>query len=384
MKPAVTVIMANYNTPLDKLRLAIESVMNQTYENTRLLLIDDWSDMPELDAFWEEMKTQYGMKDDHEPDTKFRLVKRPQSGPYDEVKHNHGHSFCRNWGVSLLGDSQDSQFHTDFVMFCDADDELQPFAVQTLIEPMLNDRGIDISVGNYTREVCVFSAQTRFPERQPKPVGEYMDKYLALLYLCDTYVFPGAKFNKYSIPLCATWNKIFRTEIFFRESYQEHEYDFFPMTIQFPNFRTKDDNFTAHWLIWAANKIYFNSRITYYYRRGGSLADSNLYKTEDIVKAHEDRMYFMRTVWLQDILPHGIDRYNFVQISQFARAEFNELEIYLWTFCRYLETNKDILTDYKDRLNYLSWQYNYNLPQLLNLDPKFAGFMVEFLEKEGN
>ena len=55
----ITVLMSVYNTPREQLKLAIESILNQTYTNFRLIISDDCS----KDSTREILK-EYSQKDD--------------------------------------------------------------------------------------------------------------------------------------------------------------------------------------------------------------------------------------------------------------------------------------------------------------------------------
>lgn len=63
----VSVIMANYNTPIEYLKIAIDSILNQTYSNFEFILIDDASNDESLDFI-----LSYD-------DSRIRLIRNPQN-----------------------------------------------------------------------------------------------------------------------------------------------------------------------------------------------------------------------------------------------------------------------------------------------------------------
>ena len=140
----VTLIMQNYNTPLDKLYTAVNSVINQSYNNIAFIFIDDWSTDYDVDEVFNTIKEKWNQV---RSDTLLDLVKKPQSDCQDEVNHNHGHSFCRNWGLDLVRTKNESEY----VMFADSDDELMPNCIELLYNNMQKDNA-DISIGNFTRD----------------------------------------------------------------------------------------------------------------------------------------------------------------------------------------------------------------------------------------
>ena len=93
MQVDVTVIMQNYNSSMTKLRDAVYSVINQSFERIAFIFIDDWSTDYDISYFFDEIKKAWNHK---RPTMPLHLIKKPQSGPLDPRMSNHGHSFCRN------------------------------------------------------------------------------------------------------------------------------------------------------------------------------------------------------------------------------------------------------------------------------------------------
>jgi glycosyltransferase involved in cell wall biosynthesis len=291
MQADVTVIMQNYNASMTKLRDAVYSVINQSFDKLAFIFIDDWSTDYDISYFFDEIKKEWNRR---RPNMSLHLIKKPQSGPLDPRMSNHGHSFCRNWGLDLVKSAKIS----DYVFFADSDDELLPTCVQMLWDNMETDDEIDISIGNFTKDPIKWTEER---DRAYRVINEdeifepfkpsVIDRLQALKLLCDPYMITGHRLTGPSVPICATWNKIFRVSVF----------DAKDNVVRFPDYKTKDDNFTAHRLIWNSRKIAFTPNLTYYYRPGGNLADRNLYKTADIVDAHLDRVEFFAKIFEDDI-----------------------------------------------------------------------------------
>lgn len=322
MQADVTVIMQNYNAPMTKLRDAVYSVINQSFERMAFIFIDDWSTDYDISYFFDEIKKTWNYK---RPNMPLHLIKKPQSGPMDPRVSNHGHSFCRNWGLDLIRNFSEYTKLSDFVFFADSDDELLPNCIEILWNNMQQDDEIDISIGNFTRDNVKWINERDRAYRIINDIEEYklpdaktVNNLQGLKILCDPYMVNGHRITAPSVPFCATWNKIFRVSLF--------------DNIRFPDYRTKDDNFTAHRLIWNSRKIVFTPMITYFYRPGGNLADKNLYKTIDIVDAHADRIKFFNKIFKDDIdNTSEITLENFKDKILINRIIADERLVYLYT-----------------------------------------------------
>lgn len=361
MQADVTVIMQNYNAPMTKLRDAVYSVINQSFERMAFIFIDDWSTDYDISYFFDEIKKAWNYK---RPNMPLHLIKKPQSGPMDPRVSNHGHSFCRNWGLDLIRNFSEYTKLSDFVFFADSDDELLPNCIEILWNNMQQDDEIDISIGNFTRDNVKWINERDRAYRIINDIEEYkfpdaktVNNLQGLKILCDPYMVNGHRITGPSVPFCATWNKIFRVSLF--------------NDVRFPDYRTKDDNFTAHRLIWNSRKIVFTPMITYFYRPGGNLADKNLYKTIDIVDAHADRIKFFNKIFKDDIdNTSEITLENFKDKILINRIIADERLVYLHT----LMTVYSTCIDKKIRIRCIAELKNYIQlwkKDLIAYEPKF-------------
>lgn len=117
----VSLIIPIYNTPITPLRECIESILNQSYKNIEVLLINDGST-----DNCENICKEYCY------DARVKLIN----------KENGGVSSARNVGL------QEST--GDYVMFVDADDILTVDAVRLMVDGIIENQA-DIMICNYKR-----------------------------------------------------------------------------------------------------------------------------------------------------------------------------------------------------------------------------------------
>ncbi|MDP7560654.1 MAG: glycosyltransferase, partial [Planctomycetota bacterium] len=112
-KPLLSVLMPVYNTPENFLRKAIESVLDQIYENWELCIADDASTQPHVRSVLEEYADR---------DSRIKVV----------CRETNGH-------ISATSNSALETATGKFVAFLDHDDELRPHSLLRLVET-INER----------------------------------------------------------------------------------------------------------------------------------------------------------------------------------------------------------------------------------------------------
>lgn len=130
-KNIVSVIIPVYNAE-KYMRKGIDSVLNQTYKNIEVILINDGSKDKSA-----EICDEYAAKD-----SRVRVLH----------KDNGGVSTARNAGIECASGK--------YITFVDSDDTIPEDAVETLIKPLIDNSSIDYSAGNvfhYIGEKQIYS-----------------------------------------------------------------------------------------------------------------------------------------------------------------------------------------------------------------------------------
>ena len=113
----ISIIVPLYNSE-DTILSCLTSIINQDWARKEVIVIDDGSTDNSLSICSEFAKSHHDIV----------VVSKKHSGP----------SSCRNLGIKISSGS--------YILFCDADDELMPSALSTLIS--LFDNTIDLVIGN--------------------------------------------------------------------------------------------------------------------------------------------------------------------------------------------------------------------------------------------
>ncbi len=185
--PLVTIIVPVYNAE-QYLCECLDSLINQTYTNLEILVVDDGSS----DSSG-EICDQYAKKDH-----RIMVVH----------KENGGVSSARNAALAIA--------HGDYYHFCDADDWMELNTYEVLINDTLQ----------YEVDLCVFNAfihrgvATPVPRIRNLPAGKY-NKIALLKYSAGVI----SKSNKLTTCFLCMTNKLFKSTLFVDTNNQKMRFD---------------------------------------------------------------------------------------------------------------------------------------------------------------
>lgn len=209
-KELISVVVPIYNVE-EYLRKSIDSIVNQTYRNLEIILVDDGG----TDAC-------PGICDEYaEKDKRIKVIHKPNGGLSD----------ARNAGVAIAKGT--------YIGFVDSDDFLSPDMYEKLHKKM-KDSDADIAVCNFQ---CVRSDGTTISERNQHMsiMDEEYTSQQSIEHLC------GANYEYW----VTAWNRLYKAEI--------------AKTVQFPKGKIHEDEYTAHKFYGSAKKIVGISEPLYQY-----------------------------------------------------------------------------------------------------------------------
>ena len=234
MGDKISVIVPIYKVE-DYLHRCVDSIINQTYTNLEIILVDDGS--PDNCPM---ICDEYAKKD-----SRIRVVH----------KKNGGLSDARNAGLDIATG--------EYIMFIDSDDFVDTEMMGSMMRNMIDDN-VDMVVCNIKyvyedREVVKYNQSDRILDRY-----EAMEEYL-----------------KDGVVQAVAWNKLYKKSLINNMRYKVG--------------KTNEDEFFTYKIVDKTEKIYYNSRPFYnYIQRDSSIMGKYSIKRLDGVEASYERLNFIK------------------------------------------------------------------------------------------
>lgn len=240
--PVVSVVVPVYKVE-PYLRRCVDSIMNQTYTDFQLILVDDGS--PDNCG---KICDEYAEKD-----SRIHVIHR----------ENGGLSAARNSGIDWMFEHS----YTEWITFIDSDDWVTSSYLEVLLG-MAHKFHVNISIGGFLpvkdgdvigQEKCPF-------EREYGPEEYWVEKQ------GDATV---------------AWGKLYKSDLF--------------KLIRYPEGKLHEDEFTTYKLLFSEKSIAVtNDKLYYYYQSSTSIMRSNwtMKKMDGLVAYEEQMLYFKQNGYL--------------------------------------------------------------------------------------
>jgi len=332
-EPLISIIVPIYKVE-DYLDRCIQSILNQSYKNIEIILVDDGS--PDRCG---SICDAYALTD-----SRVKVIH----------KENGGLSDARNAGLEVANGS--------LIGFVDSDDLIHPRMYEFMLHALTSTHS-DISICYYT----AFSTET--PKHTESPSNYVVINNIQAM---------EALFSFDAVNFTLTWNKLYKAELFEQ--------------IRFPKGKTREDEFTTHQILYKAHKIVFlKKHLYYYFERPDSIMRENSMMNEfNYTEAQESRLDFFHKnglknlenttlrkycIWLMATLyrykqqPNSNDTLFIVTIkkrkSEYIHKLLREVPLSFWSRCLYFLS----LTFFAKPLDYCAFRRIYRN------DP-IAGFLL--------
>lgn len=299
--PLISVIVPVYNVEF-YIEKCIESIINQTYENLEIILIDDGStdESPLICKKYAEL------------DRRVKLIRQ----------QNHGLSAARNTGI------KNANGH--FLGFIDSDDFIHPQMYEILLLNLYNNDA-DLSICSLTN---VYDNKNEYILNDFEKIS-YENQLIMVNNKKEAY---KRLYDEWSLRTVIACNKLYRKEIF--------------DNIHYPTGKIHEDEFVIHHIIGSINKIVFtNASLYYYLQRENSIINEHYsLKRLSAIEAYEDRILYFRRNKEDHVLVNAYVRYlsliaihyNYVKkYFPFEKEILNNLKS---KFVKTLDNNKKILS----------------------------------------
>lgn len=232
----ISIIVPIYNVE-KYLSQCVESLINQTYKNIEIILVDDGSK-----DNCGNICDEYAQKDN-------RIIV--------VHKENGGLSDARNKGIDIAKGK--------YFVFVDSDDYVSNKFVENLYQ-MILENDCDIAICDYLQF------------ENTLPVQEELQIKVDVLSNIEVL----SKIYSENVKMIVAWNKIYKKELFNQ--------------IRYPFGKINEDEFTTYKLIYKANKVAISNEPLYYYRFNSSSIMGSGFNEKRLqyIEALEERMQFYK------------------------------------------------------------------------------------------
>lgn len=236
----ISIIVPIYNVE-KYLKKCVSSLINQTYHNLEIILVDDGT--PDNSG---TICDEFCLTDE-----RVRVIH----------KENGGLSDARNAGIECASGT--------YILFVDSDDFIHPQMVEVLYRN-LKEKGADISI-------CCFE---EVQEEESTPDFEEITEE-------NIEVFEGMAIMEQliykNLVTVVAWNKLYKRDLW--------------NDLRYPRGYIHEDEFVIHELLHMAKKtVYTDAKLYYYLQRVNSITGQvKLKNVQDSLEAYERRMIFLKT-----------------------------------------------------------------------------------------
>lgn len=250
--PKISIIVAVYKVEayLDR---CIQSIINQTYYNLEIILIDDGS--PDNCG---RICDEYAWKEN-----RIKVIHKKNGGAAD----------AKNAGIEIATG--------EYLGIVDSDDFIHPEMYETLYANLLKT-GSDISICSFGK---VYDNRMILDNRKNEVLTMSNIEGLECLFTFDCVNF--------NVP----WNKLYKKELF--------------DGIRYPKGNVRDDESTTYKLIFTSKRIAITQRVMYYYFQNvnGIMHNKSLKVEVDYADAMEERINFFASNNKKDFYVRTLKRY---------------------------------------------------------------------------
>lgn len=265
----VNIIVPIYGVE-DYLPRCVESLLAQTYQNIRIILVDDASpdQCPQLCDGYE--KTHQRIVTIHRP--------------------NGGQSAARNSGLEYVW-GLESEHHGEYIAFVDPDDWVESNYIERLVKLMRSSEADVVQTGHY-----ISYSPTREKSKDPQNTKAVLTREQALESLCRNGIWD-----------VTAWNKLYKLDVF--------------RTLRFPEGKLYEDTAIAHLIVAKGSRFAVDMTPTYHYvQRYTSTANGTTWKDSklDFLEAGDALADWVETQYPQ-LTTAAIEKRVFVRLSTLAQ-----------------------------------------------------------------